>query len=241
MNERKEKQRSWHWTNIWPWVPAGPDARCERAGWLPAVTFCFCVVAYRQVSSAKRARWTPCVWGASFIYILKRVGDKTEPCGTPACITLGVDISPSTETLKFFCVRKEPISLIKLFENSNLDNFYSKPECHVLSQAFSMSKNTAAVDILLLKLRVKWSVSLMHCSIVLWRPQPNWLALSRPLSLICFWRVFRITFSNSLPLMDRRLIGRKFLGNFGSLPGFGNVVTFASFQDFGKWDRRRQL
>jgi hypothetical protein len=40
--KRGKKQRSWHWTNIWPWVPAGPDARCECAGWLPAVSFCFC-------------------------------------------------------------------------------------------------------------------------------------------------------------------------------------------------------
>jgi hypothetical protein len=29
---KEEKRRSWHWTNIWPRVPAGPDARCERAG-----------------------------------------------------------------------------------------------------------------------------------------------------------------------------------------------------------------
>jgi hypothetical protein len=42
INEREKKQRPWHWTNIWPWVPAGPDARCERAGWLPAVSFYFC-------------------------------------------------------------------------------------------------------------------------------------------------------------------------------------------------------
>jgi hypothetical protein len=90
-----------------------------------------------------------------------------EPCGTPACITLGVDISPATETLNFVCERKEPISLIKLVENSNLDNFYSKPECHVVSKASSMSKNIAAIDILLLKFRVTWSVSLMHCSVVL--------------------------------------------------------------------------
>jgi hypothetical protein len=96
-----------------------------------------------------------------------------------------------------------------------------------------MAKNTVAVYILLLKLRVTWSVSLMHCSVVLRRARkPNWFALSRPLSSICFWRVFRITFSNSLPVVDRRLIGRKFCGNFGSLPGFGNVMTFASFQDF---------
>jgi hypothetical protein len=45
------------------------------------------------------------------------------------------------------------MSLIKLVQNSNLDNLYSKLECHVVSKAFSMSKNTAAVEILLLKLR----------------------------------------------------------------------------------------
>jgi hypothetical protein len=44
--------------------------------------------------------------------------------------------------------------LIKLFENSNLDNIYSKPECHVLSNAFSMSNNTEAIVIFLLHLRV---------------------------------------------------------------------------------------
>jgi hypothetical protein len=37
-------------------------------------------VAYRQVMPAKRARWTPCVWGPSFMYILKGVGDKTVYC-----------------------------------------------------------------------------------------------------------------------------------------------------------------
>jgi hypothetical protein len=36
--------------------------------------------------------------------------------------------------------------LIKRVENSNFDILYSKPECHVVSKAFSMSKNTAVVD-----------------------------------------------------------------------------------------------
>jgi hypothetical protein len=36
-----------------------------------------------------------------------------------------------------------------------------------MSKAFSISKNTAAVDILLLKFRVTWSTSLIHCSVVL--------------------------------------------------------------------------
>jgi hypothetical protein len=44
---------------------------------------------------------------------------------------LGVDISPFTETLNLLCERKEPISLIKLVENSNLDSLYS----HVVSKA----------------------------------------------------------------------------------------------------------
>jgi catabolite regulation protein CreA len=38
------------------------------------------------------------------------------------------------------------MSLIKLAENSNLDNLYSKPACHVVSEAVSMSKNTEAAD-----------------------------------------------------------------------------------------------
>jgi hypothetical protein len=56
------------------------------------------------------------------MYKLYRVGDRTEPCGTPACMYLGVDISPSIETLNFHCERKELIRLIKLVEKFNLDN-----------------------------------------------------------------------------------------------------------------------
>jgi hypothetical protein len=43
-----------------------------------------------------------------------------EPCGTPACIYLGVDISPSTETLNFRCEGNELISLIKLIEQARV-------------------------------------------------------------------------------------------------------------------------
>jgi hypothetical protein len=57
---------------------------------------------------------------------------------------------------------------------------------------------------------------------------------------MCLWNIFRTTFLNSLPTVDKRLIGRKWWRNFGSLRGFGNIMTFASFQDFGKWNRRRQ-
>jgi hypothetical protein len=80
------------------------------------------------------------------------VGERTEPCGTPASIYLGVDNSPTIQTLNFLWDRKEQISYIKLAENSNLYNLYSKPVCHAVSEAFSITKNGAAVDILVLKL-----------------------------------------------------------------------------------------
>jgi hypothetical protein len=101
---------------------------------------------------------------------------------------------------------------------------------NTVAQLYPPGKNTAAVDMLLLTFKFTWSVSLIHWSAVLWRTRkPNWLALSRHLSSMCLWPIFRMIFSNSLPVVDKRLIWRKFCGNFGSLPGFGNV-TFASFQ-----------
>jgi hypothetical protein len=90
-----------------------------------------------------------------------------EPCSTPAFISLGIDISPSAETLNFHYERNALIRLIKMVENSNLNNLYIKPGCLVVSKVFFISKNSAAVDILLLKLSITWSVSLIFCNIVL--------------------------------------------------------------------------
>jgi hypothetical protein len=47
-----------------------------------------------------------------------------------ACISFGIDISPSSETLNCLCETKELISLIILAENSNLNSLYSKHWCH---------------------------------------------------------------------------------------------------------------
>jgi hypothetical protein len=66
--------------------------------------------------------------------------DKTELCGTLASVYLAVDISLSTKTMNCCCERNELISLIKLIENSNLDNLYSKPICHVVSKALSIPR-----------------------------------------------------------------------------------------------------
>jgi len=92
---------------------------------------------------------------------LYSIGERTEPWGTLSCISLGVDNSTSTETLNFLLERNDLISLIVLAERFHLINFYSKPGCQVVSKAFSISKNTAAVE-RLLTFKVTWFVSLIH-------------------------------------------------------------------------------
>jgi hypothetical protein len=86
------------------------------------------------------------------------------------------------------------MSLIILVEKFNLDNLWSTPGCHVVPKAFSISKNTATVGILLLKFKVTWSASLIHCRVVPWRAwKPNGLALSKCFSPMCFWIICEIT------------------------------------------------
>jgi hypothetical protein len=109
-----------------------------------------------------------------------------------------------------------------------------------VSKAFSISKNTAAVDILLLKFRVTWSVNPIHWSVVLWSARkPNWRAFSKFLSSVCLWIVLKISFSKGVPVVDKRMIRRKFWGIFGSLPDFGSNV-FSSFQGAGRRQSPRQ-
>jgi hypothetical protein len=92
--------------------------------------------------------YTNSLWRIIYIHIKQCRGqDRTEPCGTPALIIFGADISPSTETENFLFERKELMSLIKLAGKFILDNLYSKPLCHVASKALSISKNTAAVHL----------------------------------------------------------------------------------------------
>jgi hypothetical protein len=77
------------------------------------------------------------------IYIhIKQWRGQGGTCGTLACIILGADISPSIETENFPLETKELMNLIMLAEKPIFDNLYSKP-------AISISKNTAAIDILL--------------------------------------------------------------------------------------------
>jgi hypothetical protein len=67
------------------------------------------------------------------------------------------------------------------------------------------------------------------------------LALNRPLSSMYLWTSFSITSSDMLSIVDKRLIGRRFWGNSGSLLGSippkisENVKAFAlNNNNFGK-------
>jgi hypothetical protein len=91
---------------------------------------------------------------------------------------------------------------------------------------------------LLFKLRVTWSVSFIHWSVLLWCSwNPNWLAFSKFLSSV-HGLFSELVSQKSFPVVDRRLIGRKFRGNFGFLPGFG-IMILASFQNAGKLQSRK--
>jgi hypothetical protein len=63
-----------------------------------------------------------------------------EPCGTSACISLGVESSPYTDTLNFLLVGNELMSFIEFAEKCNFDSLYSKAGCHVALKAFSISR-----------------------------------------------------------------------------------------------------
>jgi hypothetical protein len=159
------------------------------------------------------------------MYRLYRVGERMEPCGTPACIFRGVDSSPSTITLNFQWERNELISLIKLGEKCNSESLYSKPGCHMVSNAFSISKKTAVMD-MLLKFKFTWSVNRIHWSVVLWRARkPNWHGFSTLFPSTCLWIILRMTFSKISSVVVRRHSGLRFWGSFGSLPGFDKAIT----------------
>jgi hypothetical protein len=92
-----------------------------------------------------------------------------------------VDNSPSVITLNFLLERNELLSLIKLDEKCNSDHLYSKSVCHIKPHA--------------LKRRAR---------------KPNWHGFNMIFSSACLWIIFRMTFSNSLPVVGRRLTVLKF-------------------------------
>lgn len=137
--------------------------------------------------------------------------------------------------------RKQLHSSMWPVKNYNSDNLHSRTECHVVLKGFLISKNTAAINVLLMKFWVMWSASLIRWSVVLWSTwKPKGLALSKFLSSVCFLILFKVSFSNSLCVMGKELNRHKLWGNLRSLPGFSRIMSFASFQGAMKWPSLRQ-
>jgi hypothetical protein len=110
-----------------------------------------CYIYTRVISNDSQAG----TWGlGAFINKSYRLGARTENCGTRACISRGVDNSPSIVILNFLFLRNKITCLINFVEKCNCDSLYSNSGCHVVSKAFLISKNTTAIGILLLRFRV---------------------------------------------------------------------------------------
>jgi hypothetical protein len=112
-----------------------------------------CKYRYRSLN---RVRRVPGATRAMSVYRPYNIWARMEFWGTTASVSFGVENWPSTKASHYLSARKEAISIVRLVKNSNSDNLYSRPECHVVSKVLSISKNTVAV----LKFRVTWSARL---------------------------------------------------------------------------------
>lgn len=148
--------------------------------------------------------------------------ERPQPYGNPLSISLGVGIWPSTETM-ISCSKEWANQFIKLAKNTKLDNLHNKPYC--VKSFFYIRKYWRRRNILV----EIWVHEVRKPHILKYRDvHGNQTDFALCNSVSC---AFGITFSNSLPVVDKRLIGRKLCGNLGSLPAFGKVITSASFRE----------
>jgi hypothetical protein len=99
---------------------------------------------------------------------------------------------------------------------------YSRPKCHVVSKTFSISRNTAAVQFLGDVISHPHTLKYLNCDLI---DSQNYFHLVSFFPY-CFWTVLEINFAISLPIVDKRLIGRKFWGNLKYFQGFGSYDNY---------------
>ena len=66
--------------------------------------------------------------------------DRTEPCDTTVCVSVGVVILFLTEVLNFLFDRKELIRLVVLPEKFYFSKSYKKERCHAVSKAIRYTR-----------------------------------------------------------------------------------------------------
>jgi hypothetical protein len=115
---------------------------------------------------------------------------------------------------------------MSLVEKSNSDNLYSKPECHVVSKAFQISKNTAPVDILFFKFR--WRdppasyIEVSYCDLLWSQTELHLVSFFHQ----CVLDGSKIAISNNLPVVEKEADWTKVWGKSGIFAGFRQSYNF---------------
>jgi hypothetical protein len=95
------------------------------------------------------------------------VQDRTGPCDTLVCISVGVDVLFLIEVLNFMFDRKELISLIVL-PKSLISISHTTNQGAMQCQRLFDVRDTLTMKKLLIKLKIKWSLNrhILRCRVV---------------------------------------------------------------------------
>lgn len=153
---------------------------------------------------------------------MNRIGERQDPWGKPAIGVRSVEKSEPTRTEYILSEMNDCTSLTSEGGTCSWSSLCSSPSCHTLSNAFSKSRNAAAVRSSGFVVSAYWSgrieVDMIFC------------------------RLIRIIISRTLAIELMSAIGLWLLGFLRSFPDFGIIITVAAFQRVGKcWYLRQQL
>ena len=191
------------------------------------------LVAINMVSSAKRLVQVPGVEGISFMYDMNRIGERQDPWGTPAIGVLGVEKSEPTRTEYVLSKLNDCTRLTTEGGTCSWSSLYSSPSCHTLSNAFSKSRNTAAVRSSRFVALARWSITFVSWLVVECCDLKAYWSGRREVDMT-FFSLIRIIISRTLAIELMSAIGRWLLGFLRSFPDFGIIITVAAFHGVGK-------
>ena len=198
------------------------------------------LVDMNMVSSANRFVIDPGVEGMSLMKAMNSNGDRHDPWGTPAPGCLGVEKADPTFTEYDRFDKNDWTRLTSCGGVLSWSNLCSSPSCHILSNAFSKSRKTAAVFSPRFVALVRWSTTCVSWFVVeCCGRKANCSGLIDGDSV--FLSLIRTKISSTFAMELIREIGRWLLGFFRSFPGFGIIMTVAIFQGAGKYWYLKQV
>jgi len=167
------------------------------------------------------------------MYEINNICERHDPWGTPAIGVLGDEKVEPTRTEYVLSELNDCTILTSDGGTCNWRSLCSSTSCHTLSNAFSKSKNTAAVLTSRFVELARWSITFVSWLVVEWSGLKAYWSDRMEVDMI-FFSLIRIIISRTLAIELMRAIGRWLLGFLRSLPVFGNMITVAVFQGVGK-------